>query len=668
MKRGMMIRYAVLVVLCLTALCLVLSGCACEHEWQEASCTQPYLCILCGEIDGEELGHSWTQADCVSSKSCTVCSLTEGDPLGHHWAEADCVTPQTCTACGVTQGEAKGHHFVTVSKIPATCTKEGLESVECLDCGKKEERSFEITIYTPEELYALVAPSVGEIVTYRKNGQELSMGTGFVYDKPGQIVTNYHVIDGAYSAKIKFGDEEYKVERVLSYSKKYDLAILKITAPELVPLKVCFEEVQTGSKVYAVGSSFGMTDTFSNGMVTYADRKIDSVRYIQHNAPISDGNSGGPLLNEYGEVIGINTLSVKDAQNLNFSVFVSELRKLVGKNGGITMPKFYETEKDVIRDLKALVLEEGIHYAQTYELVLNMDIGQSKTTAVSLSYVEDEDRLVFTYVEASASDAGLIDCFYLDVSNISWEYEWAFLGRSGEYAVGGSVRAAKFTRCTDTLTVDEDKCEGISQSQIGVAGAQAARAMHGLCTAIEKLLDEMAYDMSVFGFDVYGSGEHIWGSDARCTNCGEECSMDVLAQMISFTVTELVGTWYGTKERGTALVIVCKNEAPFSIWIESVSPLDAKKDYNRVTSTEVGSFENRSDGGFVTGLWGSGETWDATPLDLGWHPIDGVPLAVFTVGIETPSNGEISIHVGVGDRGYLVTVSKHGRANWVELS
>lgn len=87
--------------------------------------------------------------------------------------------------------------------------------------------------------------------------------------------------------------------------------------------------VSVGTTVYAIGSSRGMTNTYSQGIITYADRIIDGVSYVQHDASITHGNSGGPLINAYGEVIGINTWGISDSQNLNFAVFVDELDNLV---------------------------------------------------------------------------------------------------------------------------------------------------------------------------------------------------------------------------------------------------------------------------------------------------------------------------------------------------
>jgi len=102
---------------------LALSGCACKHEWVEATCTVAKTCSKCQEVEGEPLGHTWVDADCVTPKTCSVCALTEGEALGHTWVDADCVTPKTCSVCAATEGEALGHTWVDADCVtPKTCS------------------------------------------------------------------------------------------------------------------------------------------------------------------------------------------------------------------------------------------------------------------------------------------------------------------------------------------------------------------------------------------------------------------------------------------------------------------------------------------------------------------------------------------------------------------
>ena len=96
------------------------------HEWQEATCTEPRTCLVCGVTEGEPLGHTWQEATCTEPRICLVCGETEGEPLGHTWQEATCVEPRTCLVCGVTEGEPLEHSWKD-----ATCT----EPRYCTVCG-----------------------------------------------------------------------------------------------------------------------------------------------------------------------------------------------------------------------------------------------------------------------------------------------------------------------------------------------------------------------------------------------------------------------------------------------------------------------------------------------------------------------------------------------------
>lgn len=99
---------------------------ACAHEWTEATCTEPKTCTLCKKTEGTALGHKWQDATCSEPKTCTVCHVTEGDPLGHNWKAATCTSPKICTVCNMTSGAPLGHSYTA-----ATCTTASV----CTKCG-----------------------------------------------------------------------------------------------------------------------------------------------------------------------------------------------------------------------------------------------------------------------------------------------------------------------------------------------------------------------------------------------------------------------------------------------------------------------------------------------------------------------------------------------------
>jgi S1-C subfamily serine protease len=140
-----------------------------------------------------------------------------------------------------------------------------------------------------------------------KMRKSLATGSGFIVDSSGKIATNLHVIDGAYTAKVKLANRSvYDVSNILAYDLDNDLALLKIAKTELKPVTLGDSDfINTGDIIYAIGNPFGLDNTISDGLISTKTRIIDEMSFIQISAPISEGSSGGIILNEQGETIGI---------------------------------------------------------------------------------------------------------------------------------------------------------------------------------------------------------------------------------------------------------------------------------------------------------------------------------------------------------------------------
>jgi hypothetical protein len=173
----------------------------------------------------------------------------------------------------------------------------------------------------PTEIAASAKSATVQIVSLDGNERRLGAGSGFVVSDDGVIVTNFHVIRRAHSLRVELpdGDEHAEVFYVAA-DPESDVAILKITAQGLAPLQLRTEdEPAVGERIYTMGHPLGQTATFSDGLVS-ALRTVSDVSLIQITAPISNGSSGGPVMNEAGEVIGIVTMMMRGGQNLNFAV------------------------------------------------------------------------------------------------------------------------------------------------------------------------------------------------------------------------------------------------------------------------------------------------------------------------------------------------------------
>jgi len=169
-------------------------------------------------------------------------------------------------------------------------------------------------------------------------------GSGFVIDKEGHILTNYHVIADARQVEVTLHNRKKYKATVVGTDPPHDLAVIQIKAPELVPAILGdSRNLQVGQKVYAIGNPFGLAGTMTRGIVSSIrpvrepnGAMIDEA--IQTDAAINPGNSGGPLMNWHGEVIGINTMILSN----------------VGQNAGIGFAIPINTAKAVLNDLMTL--------------------------------------------------------------------------------------------------------------------------------------------------------------------------------------------------------------------------------------------------------------------------------------------------------------------------
>ncbi len=166
--------------------------------------------------------------------------------------------------------------------------------------------------------------------------KERSLGSGFIIDETGYIVTNNHVIAQADEIKVKLADGKEFDAEVVGRDSKTDVALIKIKgANALTPLPLGNSEaIKVGTWVVAIGSPFGLEQTVTQGIVSAKGRSIGAGPYddfIQTDASINPGNSGGPLLNLKGEVIGINTAIVARGQGIGFAIPINMARDIVSQ-------------------------------------------------------------------------------------------------------------------------------------------------------------------------------------------------------------------------------------------------------------------------------------------------------------------------------------------------
>jgi Tfp pilus assembly protein PilF len=175
-----------------------------------------------------------------------------------------------------------------------------------------------------DKIFKENSKAVVVVVTYNEKGEPISQGSGFIVRSDGAVVTNYHVISNAKDIKVKVGDKILDVEGLIYTDKENDLVILKVKGEKLPVVKLGdIAKANVGEKVYVISSPEGLENTISDGLLSGIRDIASDKKVLQITAPVSSGSSGSPVFNKDGEVIGIATFLLEEAQNLNFAMPVN---------------------------------------------------------------------------------------------------------------------------------------------------------------------------------------------------------------------------------------------------------------------------------------------------------------------------------------------------------
>ncbi|MGM8288350.1 S1C family serine protease [Clostridium perfringens] len=209
--------------------------------------------------------------------------------------------------------------------------------------------------------------------------EQEGLGSGFIINEEGYVVTNYHVINGAQEVKVIFSDGKEVNAKVINYDAERDIAVIKITDDVKMPGIAQLGDsstVKAGEEVIAIGNPLGkeFSSTVTKGIVSSPNRKMKTengnvLDYIQTDAAINPGNSGGPLINSKGEVIGINTAKKvgEDIEGIGFAIPINEVKTRLGS---LSKPilKLGITARTVTPELaKENKLEEGVYVVGVQE-------------------------------------------------------------------------------------------------------------------------------------------------------------------------------------------------------------------------------------------------------------------------------------------------------------
>src|SRR5689334_9810453 len=210
------------------------------------------------------------------------------------------------------------------------------------------------------ELFQAAAPSVAYITTeqvrfnpFQGRSVAQGAGSGFIWDRAGNVVTNYHVIEGASTVYVQLHAGDPRPARVIGAAPDYDIAVVRLRdpPPNLKPLPLgTSKTLQVGQATYAIGNPFGLTRTLTSGIVSALERHLPTAQgrevrgVIQTDAAINPGNSGGPLVDSSGRLIGVTTAIISESGSsagIGFAIPVDLVNRVVPqiiKNGRAPRP------------------------------------------------------------------------------------------------------------------------------------------------------------------------------------------------------------------------------------------------------------------------------------------------------------------------------------------
>ncbi|MCL4109971.1 UNVERIFIED_CONTAM: hypothetical protein GTU68_038188 [Idotea baltica] len=240
----------------------------------------------------------------------------------------------------------------SVSNVDAATTK-------VIDISKRQDLTPEekgtISIFrhnNPAVVYISTVKRVINVWTRDISEVPNGTGTGFLWDRQGHIITNYHVVMNNTTARVRLNNNQTYTAKVIGISKRHDIAVLKLVGAKSLPRAIQpgkSDALIVGQKVYAIGNPFGLEHTLTTGIIsalgrTIKNRNMEMDDLIQTDAAINPGNSGGPLLDSAGRLIGMNVAIYSPSgasAGIGFAIPVDKINRVVPnilKNGRYVRP------------------------------------------------------------------------------------------------------------------------------------------------------------------------------------------------------------------------------------------------------------------------------------------------------------------------------------------
>ncbi|MBE7060071.1 MAG: trypsin-like serine protease [Ruminococcaceae bacterium] len=268
-----------------------------------------------------------------------------------------------------------------------------------------DTNNYNSRVLSASEISEKVSPSVFYIEVYDHSGTATGSGSGFFISSNGVAVTNYHVIEDTSSATITTTDgNKYNVDSIIAYDKDLDVAIIRVNQNTVNGSNFSnfqsvnmanSDDIQAGQTIYAIGSPLGLQNTISNGIISNVSQKLGDEIFIQITAPISHGSSGGALVNELGEVIGITSAGIVEAQNIGFAIPINMIKLFDLNAPGVSYEEYASYNNSFT--------------IEVYPETIDLEVGETKEIYVYADGNAD-DWSIYWY----ADRAGSVSCVWGD--------------------------------------------------------------------------------------------------------------------------------------------------------------------------------------------------------------------------------------------------------------
>lgn len=240
----------------------------------------------------------------------------------------------------------------------------------------------------PEDIYQKLLPSVMTLEVENSRGEKF-VGTAFFAISENVAVTSWHVVSDAVNVSAKLSDNRVlDVTGLIDKDERHDLALIRVTCPLSPRVQLCSAKSAVGSRAYAIGAPKGFEFSITDGLVSQI-QTVDGFNQFQVSCPISGGNSGGPIVNERGQVIAVTSWTKKDAQNLSFAVPASYL---AGLNPKLSAVPWNEATKSSIASSATTTTHDSVRTPEISTNISDLKQALKKSAGKQVTVILRQDH------------------------------------------------------------------------------------------------------------------------------------------------------------------------------------------------------------------------------------------------------------------------------------